>query len=82
MRIKFLLLVLLILTSCTYKTSIMSPDGEVWEIRSKGDAMVEYVPPLIANAPTIKVDNRGKEGVIEGVLKLYMFDKLNREDAD
>ena len=77
-----LLVLLLILSGCTTKTQIIAPDGQMWEIRSGSDSVVKYTPSEISNGPTFEVDNRGGEGVVEGAMKLIIYDMFRPKDSD
>jgi len=61
---------LFILAGCGMITStVKTPSGDVYEVKSKSDALVEY------NKGDTKliVDNRGKPGIIERLSELIML---------
>jgi hypothetical protein len=63
MRIRALVLILL-LTGCTVKTQIIEPDGSVYTVKSKTDAMVT----VKHNDWEVVVDNKGKPNIFESLL--------------
>ncbi len=56
-----IIIFMLFLCSCSFKTTITDPKGETWTIKSKHDSVVEYVAKDI----TIKVDNTGGPSLFE-----------------
>lgn len=68
--IKWFLIVTIILTvGCSAKMTITDPDGRIWKIVSKKNALVKYKDPNV----DITVDNRGKLGVVESVFGVLML---------
>ena len=66
----------LLLCSCSIlksftqtETKVVSPNGEVWLVVSKGDSHVVFQDGKVI----LEVDNRGKPGTVEEVLKLLML---------
>jgi len=61
----------LLLSACTLmnvKTEITAPDGKVWEISSKSDAVVS----IKTKDTEIVVDNKGRMSVFESILGIAM----------
>ena len=61
---------------CSRTTTIIKPDGSVWEIKHSTDAIVEYAK----GDEKVRVDDRGKASFFEEVMKLWMLKELNEED--
>ena len=51
------------------KTTITSPQGDIWEVQSKKDALVT----LKQNEVEITVDNRGKLGLFENLMGIIFM---------
>lgn len=70
-----ILLVVLILGGCSGLRSVgnneayvISPDGEKYTVGLKSDAKVTFKDK---DGSEIEVDNRGREGIAESLVKLY-----------
>ena len=62
---KMLIVALILATlGCTIKTQITEPDGSVYTIHSKADALVS----MKNGGREITVDNRGKSNIFESLL--------------
>ncbi|MEA3223334.1 MAG: hypothetical protein U9P49_09260 [Thermodesulfobacteriota bacterium] len=59
-----LVLVLVLMGCATVTTTIEDPQGEVWAVRSKSDAVVWVEKEGV----TISVDNRGRMSAFESIL--------------
>ena len=70
------LIILSGLVSCTIKTEIIKEDGSMIVIKSKKDALVEYKE----EGKAYKVDNRGKTGIMEDILKMWSLKYLNESE--
>ena len=65
MRLKILILVFVLATvGCTVKTQIIEPDGSVYTIHSKTDALVS----MRSGEREITVDNRGTPNIFHSLL--------------
>ena len=64
LKLKILIIALVFACGCTVKTQIIEPDGSVYTIRSKSDAMVS----MKTNDRVVTVDNRGKPNIFESLL--------------
>ena len=65
----FSLIVLLALAGCSVHTKVIMPDKTVYEVVSKKDALVEFQQGEIS----VKVDNRGRPGMIEQALGIMFM---------
>ena len=64
LKLKILIIALVFACGCTVKTQIIEPDGSIYIIESKSDAMVS-----VKNGERdIVVDNRGKPNIFESLL--------------
>ena len=61
-----LMLMAMLTTGCAQTTVITKPSGEVWTVKQSADAFVTYE----GNGVLVQIDNRGRESVLEGLLKL------------
>jgi hypothetical protein len=61
-----LITAILVFNGCTYTTKIVKPNGDVWSVEHRADALIEYKDEV----EEVRVDNRGRESVLEGLLKL------------
>ena len=71
-----LLVFILMLSGCMVKTEIIKDDGSIVIIKSKPNALVEYKD----GEKEYKVDNRGKAGILEDIMKMWSLKYLNEED--
>ena len=74
-RNKIFLIFLLCFFGCTIKTEIIKEDGSIIIIKSKPNALVEYKE----DGKEYKVDNRGKAGILEDIMKMWSLKYLNEE---
>lgn len=74
MRLFFILCLMLLLSGCASLTStvttIEDPQGQIWTIKSKSDALVEIKRP---DGVTVKVDNRGKPTFFETYMQYLLI---------
>ena len=68
-KIKILMIALIFACGCTVKTQIIEPDGNIYTINSKSDAMVAFK----SNGREITIDNRGKPNIFESLLGWLIF---------
>lgn len=71
-----ILFLILFLSACMTTTKIIKDDGGVIIIKSSSDALVEYKE----GGKEYKVDNRGKAGILEDVMKMWSLKYLNEEE--
>lgn len=58
-----------LLAGCSVTTKVILPDGAVYTVVSKADAMVEYTD----GKKKVVVDNRGRPGMIEQALGIMFM---------
>ena len=76
---KKLILLLLLLQGCSVKTTITDPDGRMYVVHSRKNAVVEYSE---GNA-NIKIDNRGLHGFIEQIIgAVVVGNNVVRKEAE
>ena len=64
------ILILMLTTGCAaVKTTITSPDMEIWTVQSKKDALVTLKQENVE----ITVDNRGKLGLFENLMGIIFM---------
>lgn len=70
-NIKWWFIILLVLTigCASVKTTITNPQGEIWIVQSKKDALVKLEKKDIK----IEVDNRGKLGLFENLMGIIFM---------
>jgi len=68
---KWIIIITLLFTigCASVKTTITNPQGEVWIVQSKKDALVK----LEKEGVKIEVDNRGKLGLFENLLGIIFM---------
>ena len=77
-RVKIILIFLLLFCGCTVKTQIIEPDGSIYTIKSKTDAMV-----TVKNKEwEITVDNRGKPNIFESLLGWLLIKTPNVTEVE
>ena len=54
----------ILLSGCSVKTTITDPDGRMYVVNSRKNAVVEYTE----GTTNIKIDNRGLHGFIEQII--------------
>lgn len=67
---KLLIIMVLLIMSCSSVTTIREPDGKEWEITSRNDAVVHA---SLSNGVDLTVDNRGKPSTLDELIKLYFM---------
>ena len=72
----YAILLSLLIMGCGRTTTIIKPDGEVWEVKHSNNALVEYTN----KEEKIIVDDRGRASLIEEIIKLWTLKELNKED--
>ena len=63
-KLSILIIALVFICGCTVKTQIIEPDGSVYIVESKADALVS----MKKDGTVITVDNRGKPNIFESLL--------------
>lgn len=64
------LVIVLLLAGCMSTTTIKEPNGNVYEIVSRTDAVVHA---KLSNSVSLTVDNRGKPSTLDELIKLYFM---------
>ena len=64
LKLNILIVAFIFICGCTVKTQIIEPDGSIYTIKSKSDAMVS----MKSEDRIITVDNRGKPNIFESLL--------------
>ena len=65
-----LIIMALLIVGCTTITTITEPDGKVYVIESRNDALVHA---KLSNSVSLTVDNRGKPSTLDELIKLYFM---------
>jgi len=70
------LVIALLLAGCSFTTTIKDPDGKVWAIKSRNNALVHA---KFINTGEFTVDNTGRPSAVEDIIKLYTIQQINKE---
>lgn len=65
-----IMVIALLLSGCSIKTTITDPDGRIYIVKSRKNALIEYKEKDVE----IKIDNRGNRGFIEQVFGALLID--------
>ena len=77
-KLKLLVVVLVFVCGCTVKTQIIKPDGSVYTIHSKSDAMVTMKSKNV----DITVDNRGQPNIFHSLLGWLLLETPKTINTD
>ena len=79
MRVVKMFLIVLLLSGCSVKTTITDPDGRMYVVNSRKNAVVEYSE---GNAK-IRIDNRGLHGFISELIgAVVVGNNVVRKEAE
>ena len=77
LRTVYAVMLVLMIFACSQTTTIKKPDGSTYEVIHSRDAIVEFTD----GEERVKVDDRGREGIFESIMKVWVIKELN-EDKD
>jgi hypothetical protein len=74
-----IIILALLLTGCTAKTTITQPDGQTYEVVSQKDAVVHA---KLSNAVSLTVDNRGEGGIMSDIIKMWSLKWITESEVE